>query len=83
MAFLYRYTCKPNYPVCTAGIIFHSQYPNEEFYSETLIKEARKLALEEGCVNAGEDENLYYFGTFEPTNEYCFEPVLVCHTGEY
>lgn len=81
MRYLYRYTCKPNYPVCTAEVLFQSYIAPT--LNDSLLELARRLATEEGCSYAGEDENLYYFGLFVATSEYETEQVLSVVTGEY
>lgn len=82
MAYLYRFKCKPNWPVCDGIIMF---YCNTVIPGEVMTK-AKELADKLGFTNIGTELELSYLGEFEPTSlceQIHDDSVLTYSNGEY
>lgn len=83
MAYLFRYECRPNYPVCDGEVIFFMPTDSTEEAMAWLEKEMKIF-----FGYFGQDASLILMGTFEPSIE--FKPwapdypnVFSCQNGEY
>lgn len=84
MNYLYRYECKPNYPVIPcAFVIFFSAIPPINRVEGTI--HGRALAEKLGLVNAPQREKIIYMGMFEPAlkGRLASDQVMFFMTGEY
>ncbi|QHJ81165.1 MAG: hypothetical protein [Bacteriophage sp.] len=82
MRHLYRFTCKPNYPVVSqAVLVFHSCY--HVINRLDALLEAKKLARDMGICYAEDDSCLLYLGQIEVIASMRDLPILAVVTGEY
>lgn len=80
--YLYRYTCKPNWPVVSKAFVIF-QHPEMPGNHGNVLIIGRKLAKQEGCGYAGQDESVELLGTFTATREFRDNSVVHSENGEY
>lgn len=83
MRHLYKYTFKPNYPVCEGYVLFHSStFPAKSNWPSLMI-EGFDLAKSIGAAYPSQEARLLYLGVIEPVASFKNLPILSCQTGEY
>ena len=87
---LWKYSCKANYPVCDAYVLFiaaiHQTVDSPRKVVETAMEKGAELVGAKGCYSPKEDGKLEYYGviTLPEVSEYNLDnPVLSFATGEY
>lgn len=83
MRYLYKYTFKPNYPVCEGYVLFHSSTAPAPAHWPNLLIEGKDLAEGVGAYYPNQDARCVYLGQLEPIASFKNLPILSCATGEY
>lgn len=82
MNYLYKFSCKPNYPVISeAFVIFHSSLHPNHFMEARL--QGEKLAQSMGITFTQDNQACIYLGEFETIKSFKDLPILAVVTGEY
>lgn len=81
MAYLYRFKCEPNWPVCTGEMIFFT----ETFLEDDKAMEAAKERAEGYFNNLTGECSIEYIGEFHPvqTNTDFGQGIITLQNGEY
>lgn len=81
MAFLYKFTCKPNNPVVSEAVLMVWLTYKPKY----MMQELSVLAYERGCVHALGDSTCEYLGELDLSGvaEMYSDGVITCVTGEY
>lgn len=81
---LWKYSCKPNHPVCQAFVLFITPATKATNSAEALVL-GQVLAEREGCTYATTDGKLERLGLFVPLTPdvSLANPVILSATGEY
>lgn len=81
MAHLYKFTCKPNYPVVAAATLVFVWGPSEAPEWKYMIEYAKNLAISEGFVHTEDEPKLSYCGQI---HSYAGDTPIICAiSGEY
>lgn len=78
---LYKFTCKPNYPVVATATLIFVWGPELAPEWKVMLEYAKNLAVSEGFTYADEDAVLFYCGQL---HTYMADtPVICAISGEY